>query len=86
MSDFKAIRSGEWTLEDMETFFQSRLTHLENLYEKCTVVPDVPNEAQVRQLLYNVLEAQYGTISNLVKNDKNGMLLKELSQLVQKYS
>lgn len=62
----KSIRRGEWTLEQIETYFESKERSLEDLYTKSDLRLK-PDEDAVRQLLIDCLEEHYDNISDAVK-------------------
>lgn len=81
----KAIRRGEVTLEEIQRWFADKEKWLETLYEKSTL-PHRPDWKWGTQLLMNVLESHYGTISEAVATADGQQLLNELQALVEKYS
>ena len=58
----KAIRRGDWTLEQIETYFASKELQLEEAYSK-SELPYGPDEAAVKQLLLDCLEEHYGNLT-----------------------
>lgn len=58
----KAIRNGEWTLENVKTFFMHAESSLEEAYHASTL-PHTPNETAIKELLLNCLEHHYGSLS-----------------------
>jgi uncharacterized protein len=62
----KAIRRGEWTLEQVKEFFTHRERELESAYAACKL-PDGPNEAKVKELLLTCLEQHYGTLAGAIE-------------------
>jgi hypothetical protein len=82
----KAIRRGEWKMEDIELFFTENEKNMWKLYEESTAVPDKPNERQIRQLLVDCLEEYYGDISSAVVVDTDAVeVLKSIKKLVERY-
>src|SRR5262249_46903708 len=61
----KAIRRGEWTLEQLEQWFSDMERQLEDLYAKSSL-PHSPDEARIKQLLLDCLEHHYGSLANAV--------------------
>ncbi len=61
----KAIRRGDWTIEDIETYFFRKEKKLESLYTACQLPPN-PDEAKIQVLLLNCLEQYYGDLSSCI--------------------
>lgn len=86
---YKSIRRGEWEIKKIKEFFSTKEAHLEALYASpgCPL-PYGPNEPAIKQLLLNVLEEHYGTISQIVLpgEDRNALLrIKKLLEEVGIY-
>jgi predicted nucleotidyltransferase len=82
----KAIRRGEWTVEQIKDFFQSKEKHLEDLYHSSTL-PYKPDEDKIKQLLLSCLEQYYGTLKNaIVIPNQFESLKKDMQELLDKYS
>lgn len=60
----KAIRRGEWTAEQVATFFQEKERSLEELYIR-SPLRHAPDEDRIKQLLVDCLEAHYGSLSKV---------------------
>lgn len=58
----KAIRRGDWTLQQIEEYFAAKELQLEEVYNK-SQLPWGPDEAAVKQLLLDCLEEHYGTLA-----------------------
>lgn len=58
----KAVRRGDWTLAQVEEFFQSKLQSLEPLYES-SPLPWCADADKVRGMLVSCLEMHYGKLS-----------------------
>jgi uncharacterized protein len=81
----KSIRRGEWTIEQLEEHFKRREVQLEELYISSTL-RHRPDEAQIKQLLLQCLEAHFGSLDALVtRPDRSRELVKDLEALVGKY-
>lgn len=59
----KAVRRGEWTLEQLENYFQFKEKELEKLYISSSL-QKYPDEQAIKQLLLDCLEEYYGTLTN----------------------
>jgi len=65
----KSIRRGEWSLEKIQEYFTVKEKDLESAYSASTL-PHRPGEDKIKQLLYDVLEAHYGSLEQaIVKNE-----------------
>jgi hypothetical protein len=60
----KAIRRGEWKLEDVREFFKEKEKALESAYIN-SKLPEEPNEAVLKDLLLKCLEEHYGNLSSV---------------------
>lgn len=81
----KAIRRGEWTLAKLESWFAVKEKSLEIAHVN-SQIPNVPDEAALRDLLLQCLEMHYGDLSSAVKvNVDVDMMLTELDALVHRY-
>lgn len=80
----KAIRRGEWTLEQLQVWFSDREKHLETVYEN-SKLPHGPDYDSARTLLLNICEHHYGRFADIPKSTKQTDLLAELEKLVDKY-
>lgn len=83
----KDIRKGNWTFQQIRDWFTSREQELDKLYPASTLRHS-PDEAAVKQLLLNILEAHYGSLDKaiVVSDDvalKNA--LQDISRTVEKY-
>jgi predicted nucleotidyltransferase len=80
----KAIRRGEYTLEQIEQYFKAKDMLIENLYNKSSL-PYSPNVAGIKTLLLNCLEEFYGDISNCVAvENKYSQAIKDIQKIVGK--
>jgi hypothetical protein len=61
----KAIRRGEWSLKQVETYFHTKERELESLYTTSTL-PHSPDESAIKQLLLDCLEEHYGNLSECI--------------------
>lgn len=61
----KSIRRREWTMEQLDTFFESKLKHIEDAYAASTI-PHGPDEDAIGKLLLNCIEHHYGSISRVL--------------------
>jgi uncharacterized protein len=61
----KAIRRGDWTLEQVEKHFAQKEKDLETLYTK-SIIPHSPPVDEIKNLLLECLEEHYGCLDNCV--------------------
>lgn len=68
----KAIRRGEWKMEDVSKWFSNKESTLEKLYLESTI-PHSPDEAKIKELLISCLEHHYGSISDAIVQPDRAM-------------
>lgn len=61
----KSIRRGEWKLEDIEEYFQTKEKELESVYLSSDLQYK-PNEDKIKQLLINCLEEHFGSLKDCI--------------------
>ena len=82
----KSIRRGEWSLEQIEQFFQDKEKQLEELYVK-SVLPYKADEAKIKTLLLECLEMHYGSLEKAIYIAPNLEAdLKAIAAIVNKYN
>lgn len=80
----KAIRRGEWTMDEIENYYKDREKQLIEIYEKSNL-PEKPNKEKIRTLLMNCLEMHYGNLSDCVVDvNKADRVLEEVAELIRK--
>ncbi len=78
----KAIRRGEWDMDQTSDYFASKEMELESLYTKCTLPPR-PDEAAIKDLLFNCLEQRYGSLDAcVVKEDEAMRALRDIDSVL----
>lgn len=80
----KAIRRGEWTLEQLESWFTRKEQYLEELYQKSTL-PHGPDWKQMNEFLLNILEHHYGSLQEVVRMDNTSKLIEEINEVLLRY-
>lgn len=81
----KAIRRGDWSKEEVVSFFESKEKDLESLYVRSSL-PHSPDEKSIKALLMDCLEHHYGTISVAIARDAApDAMLRELEDLINRY-
>lgn len=79
----KNIREGNWTLEQVQEFFNSKEQYLIELEQK-SKLRDRPDENSIRQLLLNCLEHHYGSLDKYVDSqDKYSNAIREIKNIVE---
>lgn len=81
----KSIRRGEWELEDIEEYFQTKEKELESVYLSSTLQYK-PDEDKIKQLLINCLEEHFGSLKDcvIIPNSTN-LIIADLQEIIQKY-
>ena len=81
----KSIRRGEWTLEELETYFTNKEHALETAYANSTL-PQGPDETKIKALLLDCLEQHYGSLDAAVQRQPNlENVLSDLQDVLNKY-
>lgn len=81
----KAIRRGEWTLEQLKEYFYTKEKVLEELYVKSTL-RERPDEMEIKNLLVQCLEHHYGALDKIIVVPRQSdRLLRDLEGLLAKY-
>lgn len=82
---YKTIRRGEWTLDQLHTWFQDQMTSLEPIYNTSTLRYAV-DEPTVKEILLNCLEEHYGDLSTVVvKPSRERALMNEIQNILERY-
>jgi len=82
----KAIRSGEWTKEQIEKYFETKERELESLYTT-SKLPHGPDEDKIKALLLQCLEHHYGSLSSCVISESDAIIaLREVRKTLDRYS
>jgi hypothetical protein len=78
-----AIRNGEWTLEEVEDYFVEKELSLEKVYVESKAVPLKIQEAEIKQLLLDVLEHHFGSLTSCINVvGRDSQILEEIRKLV----
>ena len=79
----KAIRRGEWSLDQLESYFTKKENELESVYLQ-SQLPQKASKDKVRELLLNCLEQHYGSIDSvIVKPDKATIALAKIKNIIE---
>jgi len=71
----RAIRKGDVSLSELETWFAEKEVELKELYDTTEVVPHSPNEPLIKGLLIKCLEIYYGDLKKFGVDYGTGKLL-----------
>jgi predicted nucleotidyltransferase len=81
----KAIRRGEWTLEQLKDWFTTKERYLEELY-LTSDLRHSPDEESIKRLLLQCLEQHYGSLDSAIKLETpTAKLLTEMQAVIDKY-
>ncbi len=81
----KSIRRGDWTLERIEDYFQTKEKVLETLYSNSTI-PYGPDEDAIKRLLLECLEIHYGSLDGAIKVEiPVEKLLRDMQAVIDRY-
>lgn len=80
--ELKAIRRGEWTLEQLQDWFGRRTALLDELYLKSTLRP-APNFDELNRVLMVCLEIKFGTLSNAMIEGEAQAALRKLEEIAR---
>lgn len=81
----KAIRRGEWKVEDVRAWAMEKDKSLEAAYAQCTL-PEVADEEALKKLLMNCLEEHYGSLSDAFQEpDWATKALKQVDAILNEY-
>jgi uncharacterized protein len=70
-SQLRSIRNGEWTIEEIKSYFATKQPILDKLYIESNAIPYKIQEKEIKNLLLKCLEEHYGSIDNLLKIPEN---------------
>lgn len=80
----KAIRRGEWTMDQVEEYFVIKERSLEAVYSE-SKLQHSPDENKIKSLLLETLEEHYGSLDGCIETaDHYKLLLKQIQKLVEK--
>lgn len=82
----KEIRRGEWTIDQVETYFETKERNLEATYA-ASALPHSPDEDRIKRLLLNCLEQHYGNLTAAVSLDVNvDAMVRDIRSVLDKYA
>lgn len=62
----RAIREGEWTFDDVNSYFSQKEKELQKLYDESDALPHRPDEDALKTLLLECLEEYYGSLEGCI--------------------
>jgi len=81
----KSVRHGEWTLEQVETWFTDKERALETVYATSTLRHS-PDEERIKQILMECLEMHFGNLDTVIsRNPSIDHLLADIRALADRY-
>jgi uncharacterized protein len=81
----KEIRRGEWSLDQVEAYFEHKERTLEATYA-ASKLPHTPDESQIKKILLQSLEMHYGDLGAAVARDVNvDAMVRELRVVLDRY-
>jgi len=78
----KSIRRGEWSMQQVNDYFEMKEKHLEQVYIDSDL-PHSPNEEAIRNLLMKCIESHYGSVDSIPKGDNLRNALVDINKIVQ---
>lgn len=76
----KAIRRGDWTMQQVTDYFELKEKQLEKIYSE-SELPHYPDENAIKLLLMNCIEEHYGTIDSVPSDDKLHKALADIARI-----
>lgn len=83
-SFLRAIRDGEWSLDQIKEWFSQKEKDLEKVYHSSSLQYKA-NENQIKKLLLECLEMHYGSLSTTLNMDINANILIDIQAVIDKY-
>ena len=81
----KSIRKGEWTFDQIVSYFDQKERELESLYST-SKLQHSPDENAIKNLLLNVLEHHYGSLNGIIERPNTTQsIIEDLEKVLQKY-
>lgn len=62
----RAIREGEWSIDEIENYCDSKEDRLQELYDNSEVIPNRPDEDAIKVVLLECLEEAYGSLEGCI--------------------
>jgi len=79
----KAIRNGEWTSDQVISWFSSKEVELEKVYNNCSILPYSykENMPKIKKLLLTCLEMWYEDTKSLITDESTHVAIKKLKDI-----
>ncbi|MCP3926668.1 MAG: nucleotidyltransferase [Desulfobacterales bacterium] len=82
----KAIRRGEWSLQEIDDYFARKEKDLESLYTSSTL-PYKPDELKIKEILLHCLEEHYGSLKGAIKDENEPIkALRDIDNILKRVS
>ena len=78
----KAIRRGDWTMQQVVDYFELKEKQLEQAYAD-SELPHKPDEQSIKAILMNCIESHYGSIDKMPTDEKLTQALAEINKIAQ---
>lgn len=78
----KSIRRGEWTMDQVKSWFKNKEEGLNKLYHESTL-RNKPNWDELRRILMCCLEEKYGSLSSAISTNIDVRVLRKYEQIKQ---
>lgn len=79
----KHIREGNWSLAEVQAYFDSKERYLLELEQK-SLLPATPDMVKIKQLLLDCLESHYGSLSNIIeKKSSSDEVLRQVYSILE---
>ena len=80
----KSIRRGDWSLKQIDNYFEKKELELEKLYTISTLRHS-PDEEVIKTILMECLEMHYGSLEKIIiQQDRTVQALKDIQEITEK--
>ena len=82
----KSIRNGEWSINDVKSYFNKKESEIETIYSKSDLRHS-PDEPAIKELLVECLKTHYGSLSDedIVIKKKPELVINEAIRVLESY-
>ena len=83
---YKAIRRGDWTLEQGKKWLYEKELHLNKLYES-SKLRNKPEKAAIKNLLMECFEMEFGSLTKMQMEipDRDRLVLEEIDEVLERW-
>lgn len=79
----KSIRNGEWTVDQIDSYFVEKQKHLEAINADTKAIPNLIRDKEIKELLLNCLEHHYGALDKVVaRPDKEKQMIQKIRLVI----